>query len=202
MTVSITSGWIIAIVVAVALFGWLAAMLWADAHPGWKHQSKLPKYEVTGGAFQALDGGRQLMPIPGERPAATEEEAARSGGVPGQRAGSDENLAQSGRIPGQRTAARQGATAGQGATADQGATASSASGRAGEPHLTGGSKLRLVSVHPIRGSRVGAAGSAGRPLLLREHRRRTRRAERLTRTVDQTVYSAVDKQWKDGRLGG
>jgi hypothetical protein len=149
MTVSITSGWIIAIVVALVLFGWIAAMLWADAHPGWKHQTKLPKYEVTGGAFQALDGGRQLMPIPGERPAATEEEAARSGGVPGQRAASEEDLARSGRIPGQRTAAGQGAPAGQEATGDQGATAAATSGHAGEPHLTAGSKLRLVRFDPF-----------------------------------------------------
>jgi hypothetical protein len=143
MTVSIASGWIIAIVVAVVLFGWLGAVLWANAHPGWKHQSKLPKYEVTGGAFQALDGGRQLMPIPGERPAATEEEAARSGGVPGQRIAAEEDLARSGRVPGQR------APAGQGATAGQEATTAASRERAGEPHLTSGSKLRLVRFIPF-----------------------------------------------------
>jgi hypothetical protein len=153
MTVSITSGWIIAIVVALVLFGWIGAVLWADAHPGWKHQSKLPKYEVTGGAFQALDGGRQLMPIPGERPAATEEEAARSGGVPGQRAASDEDLGRAGQVPGQRTAARQGAPASQEAAGGQGATAASASGRADEPHLTAGGKLRLVRFAPFKSAR-------------------------------------------------
>jgi hypothetical protein len=131
MTASMAAGWVIAIVVAIVLFSWVGAVLWADSHPGWKHQSKLPKYEVTGGAFQALDGGRQLMPIPGERPAPTEEELARSGGVPAQRAAAAREPAGS-RVPGQRAATEQGATA---ATSGE---------RSGEPRLTAGSKLRLV----------------------------------------------------------
>jgi hypothetical protein len=150
MTVSILSGWIIAIVVAVVLFGWVGAVLWANAHPGWKHQSKLPKYEVTGGAFQAVDGGRQLMPIPGERPAPTEEELARSGGVPGQRAATEEDVARARGVPGQRAAAEQGAT---GATSTGG-------GSADEPHLTVGSKLRLP-FRPIRSDQARPVASAG-----------------------------------------
>ena len=133
MTGSVAAAWVIPIVVAVVLFGWLAAVLRADTHPGWKQKSKLPKYEVMGGAFQAVDGGRQLMPLPGERPAPTEEELARSGGVPGQRGASERDVARSGGIPGQRAAEQPGATA-----------AASRGERADEPHLTEGTKLRLV----------------------------------------------------------
>jgi len=132
MSGSVTAAWVIPIVVAVVLFAWLAAVLRADTHPGWKQKSKLPKYEVTGGAFQAIDGGRQLMPLPGERPAPTDEELARSGGVPAQRADSQPGVSQPGGIPGQRAAEQPGATA---ATSGE---------RADEPHLTGGSKLRLA----------------------------------------------------------
>jgi hypothetical protein len=76
---SILSQWVIPIVVAVALFSWIGAVLYADAHPRYKHHSTLPRYEVTGGAFEANDGGRQLMPIPGERPVADRPGSAASG---------------------------------------------------------------------------------------------------------------------------
>jgi|HubBroStandDraft_4_1064222.scaffolds.fasta_scaffold357635_1 hypothetical protein len=131
MTVSMAAGWVIAIVIVFALFSWLAVVLRADTHPGWKHQSKLPKYEVTGGAFEAQDGGRQLMPRHGGRPMPTEEELA-SGSIPAQRAAAEkEELARARRVPAQR------------ATAEQGATAATSGERAEEPHLTAGSKLRL-----------------------------------------------------------
>jgi hypothetical protein len=68
---------VIPIVVAIALFSWLAAVLWANAHPRYRSRSSPPRYEVAGGAFHAVDGGRQLMPIPEHRPL----------GVPSQRAG-------------------------------------------------------------------------------------------------------------------
>ncbi len=58
----------IPIVTAFALFSWLFAVLWANRHPRWGHQQALPT-EVRGGAFQAVEGGRQLMPIPERRPA-------------------------------------------------------------------------------------------------------------------------------------
>jgi hypothetical protein len=57
----------IPIVVAIALFGWLAAVLYANAHPGRRHEVPL-KTEVAGGAFRAVEGGRQLMPIPENTP--------------------------------------------------------------------------------------------------------------------------------------
>jgi hypothetical protein len=150
MTVSIAAGWVIAIVIVVALFGWLAVVLRADTHPGWKYQSKLPKYEVTGGAFEAQDGGRQLMPRHGGRPMPTEEELA-SGSIPAQRAAAEkEELARAGRIPAQRaTAEREAATASSGKRAD-------------EPHLVAGNKLRLaagVSDLPW----LYPAGPVGRP---------------------------------------
>jgi hypothetical protein len=133
MTVSIAAGWVIAIVIVIALFGWLVTVLRADTHPGWKHQSKLPKYEVTGGAFQAQGGGRQLMPRHGGRPMPTEEELAGSGGIPAQRAAAEHELARSGGIPAQRAA-------------EQGATAPTSGERADEPHPVAGSKLRLGTV--------------------------------------------------------
>jgi hypothetical protein len=58
------------IVAGILLAVWLTAVLRADTHPDIKHHRKPPGYEVTGGAFNAHEGGRQLMPIPGQRPAA------------------------------------------------------------------------------------------------------------------------------------
>ncbi len=91
MSGSILAQWVIPIVVAVALFCWLAAVLHANAHPRYKHHSKPPRYEVTGGAFEANDGGRQLMPIPGGRPLADRvgyAASASSAEVPAQRTAS------------------------------------------------------------------------------------------------------------------
>jgi hypothetical protein len=63
----------IPIVVAIALFSWVFAVLWANRHPRWAHheaqQGQPLSMEVQGGAFQAVEGGRQLMPIPERRPA-------------------------------------------------------------------------------------------------------------------------------------
>lgn len=74
------------IVIAVALFSWLFAVLWASSHPKLKHHEPPPETEVAGGAFRAVEGGRQLMPIPEHRPA----------GVPGPRtAASTESYEQS-----------------------------------------------------------------------------------------------------------
>jgi hypothetical protein len=92
----------IPIVVAIALFSWIFAVLWANRHPRWAHhvaQEVQPlQTEVRGGAFQAVEGGRQLMPIPERRPA----------GVPGPRtAVGTETYHPSGAHP---TARRSGAT--------------------------------------------------------------------------------------------
>jgi hypothetical protein len=104
----------IPIVVAIALFSWIFAVLWANRHPRWAHhvaQEVQPlQTEVRGGAFQAVEGGRQLMPIPERLPA----------GVPGQRAAAaTETYHPSGAHP---PATRSGATS----------TAGQESGPAGE----------------------------------------------------------------------
>lgn len=120
MTGSAAAAWTIFIVVSIALAGWLTAVVRADTHPGWKHHSNLPKYEVTGGAFQAVDGGRQLTPRYAGRPIpVTEEEMARAANIPAQRAAADQE-------------------------APAGASAASAADRdeSGERHLVAGSTLR------------------------------------------------------------
>jgi hypothetical protein len=96
---------VIPIVVAIVLFGWVAAVLRADSHPQYRHHEKLPKYEVTGGAFQSVDGGRQLMPIPGERPIADRPAGEGSHRVPAQRSASSTTAGES------RSAAEGGASA-------------------------------------------------------------------------------------------
>jgi hypothetical protein len=91
MSGSITAQWVIPIVVVVVLFGWISAVLHANAHPQYKHHSRLPRYEVTGGAFEANDGGRQCMPIHGGRPVADRPgyaASATSAEIPAQRAAS------------------------------------------------------------------------------------------------------------------
>jgi hypothetical protein len=121
MTGSPAAAWTIFIVVSIVLAGWLTAVIRADTHPKWKHHSNLPKHEVTGGAFQAVDGGRQLMPLPGERPVpVTEEELARARAE----------------IPGQRTGSVRREPAGASAATSQ------ERDEAGERHLVAGSSLR------------------------------------------------------------
>jgi len=55
------------IVIAAALAFWISLVLYAHRHPRWKHHGTPPRTEVAGGSFMAVDGGRQLEPIPGER---------------------------------------------------------------------------------------------------------------------------------------
>ena len=62
------------IVIALALIVWLSAVFYANAHPSRGQHSVDLRTEVRGGSFQAVEGGRQLEPIPGHVPA-----------VPGQR---------------------------------------------------------------------------------------------------------------------
>src|SRR5580658_2427295 len=100
---------VIPIVVAIVLFGWLAAVLRADTHPRYRHRGRLPKYEVTGGAFQANDGGRQVMPIPGGRPMIDRPGYDASGTVPAQRTGS--SAASGATVPAQAGAGQQAGSA-------------------------------------------------------------------------------------------
>ncbi len=81
---------VLPIVIAVCLVTWLGLVFWANAHPTRGRYSTDLRSEVRGGSFQAMEGGRQLMPIPEHRPA-----------VPGQRAaGASETY----RVPGGATA--------------------------------------------------------------------------------------------------
>lgn len=74
MTGGVTADIVLPIVIAVALATWLSLLFYANGHPSrGRHSVNLPT-EVRGGEFQAVEGGRQLMPIPEHRPA-----------VPGQR---------------------------------------------------------------------------------------------------------------------
>ncbi|MGE5135958.1 MAG: hypothetical protein ACM32E_23990 [Gemmatimonadota bacterium] len=65
---------VIPIVVFLALFGWLAAVLYANRHPGGREPGARPRWHVTGGAFQG--DPRQLMP---HRDAVPPEAAAYEG---------------------------------------------------------------------------------------------------------------------------
>jgi hypothetical protein len=136
MSGSITAQWVIPIVVAVALFGWLGAVLHANAHPQYKHHSRLPRYEVTGGAFEANDGGRQLMPIPGGRPMADRPGYAASAEIPAQRGASSSASASA---PG---AGPEQAAAGQPAVPRQRRAEPGQRVEEHEPRLVAGSKLR------------------------------------------------------------
>jgi hypothetical protein len=64
------------IVIALGLITWLSLVLYAANHPSVKRSGAPLRNEVAGGAFDAVEGGRQLMPIP-EHPAmaARHEEA-------------------------------------------------------------------------------------------------------------------------------
>jgi hypothetical protein len=62
---------IMAAAFVLALGIWLTLVFYADRHPQGRPQNSLPRREVIGGEFEARDGGRQLMPIPGEANLAT-----------------------------------------------------------------------------------------------------------------------------------
>lgn len=82
------------IVIAVSLTIWLSAVFYANAHPSKGRHSVDLRTEVRGGSFQAVEGGRQLEPIPGHRPA-----------VPGQRPAATSETYQ---VPSGREPAREG----------------------------------------------------------------------------------------------
>jgi hypothetical protein len=117
MSGSLTAIITIPIVVAIVLFSWIAAVLHAEKHPHWKRPLPPPRTEVAGGAFRALAGGRQVMPIPEEPPA----------GVPGQRAAAGDEYYE--------TAVRKHATGAPAAESAEAAaeSAEAAAGPAGAP---------------------------------------------------------------------
>src|SRR5215472_7606030 len=58
----------IPIIAFLAVLGWVTLVLYGDHHGTWKHRGQPPRSGVAGGSFDATDGGRQLMPIPGQAP--------------------------------------------------------------------------------------------------------------------------------------
>jgi hypothetical protein len=58
----------IPIIAFLAVLGWVSLVLYGDRHGTWKHKGQPPRSGVAGGSFYATDGGRQLMPIPGQPP--------------------------------------------------------------------------------------------------------------------------------------
>jgi hypothetical protein len=57
---------VVPIISFLGVFAWVSVVLWASTHPAWKHKGAPPRTEVAGGSFMAVDGGRQLEPIPGK----------------------------------------------------------------------------------------------------------------------------------------
>jgi hypothetical protein len=140
MSGSVTAAWVIPIVAFLALFVWVGVVLHADNHPRYKHQSTLPRTEVAGGAFQALDGGRQLMPIQGHS-----------------NAWPDGRLVRPGEIPAQRTAVyEQERAAGASERHEKQATVGGVV--EGESRLVPGRKLRLAGRTPDRVAGRGRCG--------------------------------------------
>jgi hypothetical protein len=66
MSGSLAANIVMPIISFLAVFGWVFIVLWAGSHPAWKHKGAPPRTEVAGGSFMAVDGGRQLEPIPGK----------------------------------------------------------------------------------------------------------------------------------------
>ncbi len=56
---------IMALAFAAALAVWIVVVFRADRNPSRRAQDSTPHREVIGGAFEAREGGRQLMPDPG-----------------------------------------------------------------------------------------------------------------------------------------
>ncbi|MBO0834785.1 MAG: hypothetical protein J2P28_04595 [Actinobacteria bacterium] len=69
MSGSTTAVIVMPIVIALSLVTWLSGVFYANAHPTRGRYSTDLRTEVRGGSFQAIEGGRQLMPIPEHRPA-------------------------------------------------------------------------------------------------------------------------------------
>lgn len=57
---------IMAAAFAVALTAWIALVFMADRQRPRQPQESMPHREVIGGEFEAREGGRQLMPHPGD----------------------------------------------------------------------------------------------------------------------------------------
>jgi hypothetical protein len=78
MAGSHTSLIVMPIVIAISLAFWISLVLYASTRPRWKHHGRAPRTDAAGGAFAAIRGGRQLMPIWDGSPIPTPREAAAS----------------------------------------------------------------------------------------------------------------------------
>ncbi|MHB1595076.1 MAG: hypothetical protein ACYCO9_10755 [Streptosporangiaceae bacterium] len=56
---------IMAVAFVIALAIWIGLVFYADSHPHGEAGESSPHREVMGGSFEAREGGRQVMPIPG-----------------------------------------------------------------------------------------------------------------------------------------
>lgn len=103
---------VIPIISFLAVLGWVSIVLYASSHPAWKHKGAPPRTEVAGGSFMAVDGGRQLEPIPG-RPA-PEIPVQRLAGTEETYHPADAESAQSASSPDEGRQAAEGQSAGSG----------------------------------------------------------------------------------------
>jgi hypothetical protein len=78
MAGSHTSLIVMPIVIAISLAFWISLVLYASTRPRWKHHGRAPRTDAAGGAFAAIRGGRQLMPIWDGSPIPSPREAAAS----------------------------------------------------------------------------------------------------------------------------
>lgn len=88
------------IVIAFVLAFWISLVFYANAHPRKPHPYRA-RTDVAGGTFQAVEGGRQLMPIP-ERPVdvpSPRSAAEETYPEPGDRKRADEAMPLAGRPP-------------------------------------------------------------------------------------------------------
>src|SRR5258708_30362619 len=72
---------IMALAFALAIATWIGLVFRANRHPGGKAQESWPHRDVMGGAFSAMQGGRQVTPDPRVSPQ-TETERRVEGGRP------------------------------------------------------------------------------------------------------------------------
>src|SRR5258708_38008560 len=69
---------IMALAFALAIATWIGLVFRANRHPGGKAQESWPHRDVMGGAFSAMQGGRQVTPDPRVSP---QTETERRGGA-------------------------------------------------------------------------------------------------------------------------
>src|SRR5258708_27633285 len=69
---------IMALAFALAIATWIGLVFRANRHPGGKAQESWPHRDVMGGAFSAMQGGRQVTPDPRVSPQTETERRGRA----------------------------------------------------------------------------------------------------------------------------